>query len=237
MALFDDFLRSVAQMFSARFIWVLLKSVLLTLLLLVGVSYGLWFLMGVVVPESFVLPFIGEVTFLDDVLSVAAIPALLVLSAVAMFPVAALFIGLFLDEIASAVEKRHYKALPPARRVPLSETLYDVVQFAGVFLLVNLVALLIYFLVAPLAPFIFWIVNGYLLGREYFSQVAIRRLPRIQAKALRRRHRFRVWFAGILMAVPLSVPVLNLIVPILGVATFTHQFQRLSQQSGLEPAP
>ena len=30
------------------------------------------------------------------------------------------------------------------------------------------------------------------------------------------------------MAVPLSVPVLNLVVPILGVAVFTHQFHRLA---------
>ena len=30
------------------------------------------------------------------------------------------------------------------------------------------------------------------------------------------------------MAAPLSVPILNLVVPVLGVATFTHMFHRLS---------
>jgi hypothetical protein len=30
------------------------------------------------------------------------------------------------------------------------------------------------------------------------------------------------------MAVPLSVPVLNLLVPVVGVAVFTHQFHRLA---------
>jgi hypothetical protein len=30
------------------------------------------------------------------------------------------------------------------------------------------------------------------------------------------------------MAVPLSVPVLNLVVPVIGVAVFTHQFHRLA---------
>ena len=29
------------------------------------------------------------------------------------------------------------------------------------------------------------------------------------------------------MVVPLSVPVLNLVVPVIGVAVFTHQFHRL----------
>ncbi len=214
-------------MFSARFIWVLLKSLFLTVILLLGLGYGLWFFLGVILPESFSLPLIGEVTFLDDVLSFAAIPALLVLSVFLMFPVAALFIGFFLDEIAGAVERRHYPHLPEAAGSSLGDAIVDGLQFGLVFLGVNFLALLIYLLVAPLAPFVFLAVNGYLLGREYFSQVALRRLPVAEAKALRRRHRGRVWLAGVLMAIPLSIPVLNLIVPILGVATFTHQFQRL----------
>jgi uncharacterized protein involved in cysteine biosynthesis len=37
-----------------------------------------------------------------------------------------------------------------------------------------------------------------------------------------------IWIAGALMAVPLSIPLLNLVVPILGVATFTHIYHRLN---------
>ena len=37
-----------------------------------------------------------------------------------------------------------------------------------------------------------------------------------------------IWVAGILMALPLTIPVMNLIVPILGVATYTHIFHRLT---------
>ena len=36
------------------------------------------------------------------------------------------------------------------------------------------------------------------------------------------------WLAGILMAAPLSVPVLNLLIPVFGVATFTHLFHTLN---------
>ena len=56
----------------------------------------------------------------------------------------------------------------------------------------------------------------------------MRRLGRQGAKALRARHAAQIWLAGALMAAPLSVPVLNLVVPVLGVATFTHMFHRLS---------
>jgi len=45
---------------------------------------------------------------------------------------------------------------------------------------------------------------------------------------LRKRHWLRVWAAGTLMAIPLSIPLVNLLIPILGVATFTHQFHRLN---------
>ena len=83
-------------------------------------------------------------------------------------------------------------------------------------------------MVPPLAPFVFWLVNGFLLGREYFALVARRRLGPEAAAELGRRHAGRIWLAGTAMAVPLSVPVLNLVVPILGVAVFTHQFHRMA---------
>ena len=95
----------------------------------------------------------------------------------------------------------------------------------------NLAALVVYLTVAPLAPFVFWLVNGFLLGREYFQLVAVRRLGAAGAAALRRRHFGRIWVAGIAMVVPLSVPVLNLVVPIIGVAVFTHQFHRMAQDA------
>ena len=227
MALIGDFLKAVEQMFSARFFWVVLKSLALTAALFLGISFGVAYILQVVLPDSFSIPFVGEIGFLDELFSFAAIPILLLLSSFVMFPVAALFIGFFLDEIAGAVERRHYPHLPPARSIPISELLIDGLQFSVVFVIANILALIIYLLFPPLSPIVFWLVNGYLLGREYFSQVALRRLPEAEAKALRRNNRGRVWLAGFLMAVPLSIPILNLLVPILGVATITHQFQRL----------
>lgn len=70
-------------------------------------------------------------------------------------------------------------------------------------------------------------MNGFLLGREYFLLVAIRRVTRPAAEAMWRRYFWRIWIAGTAIAVPLSVPILNLVVPMIGVAVFTHQFHRL----------
>ena len=38
--------------------------------------------------------------------------------------------------------------------------------------------------------------------------------------------------ASVLMAIPLSVPVLNLLIPILGAATFTHIYHSIRRRAG-----
>ena len=152
--------------------------------------------------------------------------AALVLSVFLMIPVASVIVGAFLDRIAEAVEAKHYAHLPRVKGAPFGEVILDSLRFMGLVVLVNLLALLVYLIFAPLAPLMFWGVNGFLLGREYFQLVALRRMPLREANALRRKHVWAIWFTGILMVVPLTIPVVNLIVPILGVATFTHQFHR-----------
>ncbi len=227
MSLIEDLARAVAQMNDRRFLGVLAWSLGLTVLALAGLFWGAMFLLGSVLPESVALPFVGQVTFVDNLASWAAIGLMLALSVVLMVPVAAVVVGFFLDGIVSAVELKHYPHLPPVTSLGFSEQLLDALRFFGLVVAANLVALAIYLLVAPLAPFIFWIVNGYLLGREYFTLVAMRRLGAKGAADLRKRHMPRIWLLGIAMAVPLSVPLLNLIVPILGVAVFTHQYHRM----------
>ena len=82
----------------------------------------------------------------------------------------------------------------------------------------------------PLAiPFIFYGLNGFLLGREYFQIAAMRREGRAGAKALRKRHLPEIWMAGVLMALPLTIPLVNLFIPVLGAATFTHLYHRLAR--------
>ena len=118
--------------------------------------------------------------------------------------------------------------LAPAPRLPLSDLLIDSVNFFGLLVAVNTLALVAYGFVGPFAPLLFWAVNGYLLGREYFQMVAMRHLGRKGAKAMRKRFFATIWIAGILMAAPLSVPLVNLLIPVLGAATFTHLFHRLN---------
>jgi len=221
-----DFLRAVGQLFDGRFAGVLLQSLALTVALLVGASVGTAWLVGFL-PESFELPLIGEVATPFMAVQGLTLLAMLGLSAFLMFPVAAMFIGLFLDRIVDAVERRHYPGVAPVRPVGIIEGLKAGLWFTVVVVVVNLAAMVFYIIAGPAAPLIFWAVNGFLFGREYFELVAQRRLEPAENRRLRRRHSVQIWLSGILMAVPLSVPLLNLIVPLIGVATYTHMFHRL----------
>ncbi|SMX31813.1 EI24 domain-containing protein [Actibacterium lipolyticum] len=230
--IFNDFLKSIAQLTDRRFRKVLWLGIGLTLILLAAITALFVGLIGWAVPDGTTLPFIGEVRWVGDLLSFAAVGLMIFLSIFLMVPVASAFTGLFLDEVAAAVEDRHYPHLPPAKPVGFYEAFRESVNFFGVLIAVNIVALIFYFFVGPFAPVLFWVVNGYLLGREYFQMVAARRIGNTAATALRKKHGLKIWAAGILMAMPLSVPLLNLLVPVLGAATFTHQFHRLSLSSG-----
>ncbi|MFW5654541.1 MAG: EI24 domain-containing protein [Roseicyclus sp.] len=224
-----DFLKALGQLTDGRFLGVLALGVGLTIALLAGFFFLFVTLVGALLPETFTLPWIGEVTWVDNALTWASVPLMLVLSTFLMVPVASAFISMFLETIAAAVERRHYPHLPPARSIGVVEGIVDALKFLGILIAVNLVALVLYLLFTPLAPILFWVVNGILLGREYAQLVALRRSDAAGAAAFRRRHRPTIFAAGVLMAVPLTIPVVNLLVPILGAATFTHLYHRLTR--------
>ncbi|TDL76051.1 hypothetical protein E2L08_14580 [Palleronia sediminis] len=227
MSFLSDVRRALAQIGDARFQRVFITGIGLTLLLLVAFYAAILWLLNWWLPDTLTLPFVGPVGWIDDVLSGASILVLVLLSGFVMVPVASAFTGLFLDDVTDAVEARHYPALPPAPRLSFAQGLRDSIAFLGVLIVANLVALVAYLILPPLAPVIFLALNGYLLGREYFQLVATRRLGREGAARLRQRHALRIWAAGCVMALPLLVPVLGLVVPVLGAASFTHLYHRL----------
>lgn len=216
---------AISQLSDPRFRWVFLQGVGLTILLLFGLyAFAFW---GVawLIPDAITLPWIGEIGLSDTLLSWGSLVVTMVLSIFLMVPVTAAFIGIFLDDVTDAVEAKHYPHLTPAPQIALSDNILEIMRFLVVIAIANLLALVLYF--TPLAPIVFYGLNGFLLGREYYRMIAVRRLGRQAAGASFRRNLLTVWSAGALMAVPLSIPLLNLVVPILGAATFTHLFHRL----------
>lgn len=177
-----------------------------------------------------------EIAWLEWLTELAGLGALIV-TLFLLFPaVVALCVGFFLDEVAEAVERRWYPADSPGRELSMATTLKEGALFGALALGLNLLALPLYLallFVPPLNLFLFYGLNGYLLGREYFDLASRRHLSAADAASLRKANAGRVFFAGALIAMLATVPFVNLVAPIVGVAAMTHVFKRLRQDGAV----
>ncbi|MDR3440724.1 EI24 domain-containing protein [Telmatospirillum sp.] len=213
--------KAIAQLSDPRFRRVLLIGLSTTFVtyLLVYAAVG-WGLSGLHVWG------IGWADTITDLLGGLAIFVI----ALILFPsVATLVLGFLQDEIATAVEARYYPALPAPRHQGLIEIGWGALRFAAVALLVNLLALPIYLLllVAGIGAALYCIVNGYLLARDYFEMAAWRRLEPAAADRLRRRHWLRLWLLGIVLALVSTLPLVNLLAPLIATAAMVHEVEKL----------
>jgi uncharacterized protein involved in cysteine biosynthesis len=144
-----------------------------------------------------------------------------------LFPAAsAVAAGLLAEPIARAVEKRHYPASPPPRASGAIEALGQTIRLVLLGLLLNLLALPVYLFVPGVNIAVFVALNGYLIGREYFETAAIRHFPAVEVRSRRRLKRVRLWTAGAGMAILLMIPLVNLLVPYVGLAAMIHLVER-----------
>lgn len=129
--------------------------------------------------------------------------------------------GIFIDEAAEVIERTHYPDDPPGTALSITDGAIQTVRF---FLFALLVTVLVFplYLVLGLNFLVFPIVNGYLLGREYFSFAAQRFRPIEDSVALRRRHRGTVFFGGLTIGLLAAVPLLNLLTPLYAASLMTH---------------
>ena len=223
----SDFLKSVAQFDDPKFRRVLWRGMGLTIALLIAACLLVNFGINQLLSSAWAANLIGNQSWLGALINVGGVLFTIALSIWLMVPVTSAIIALFLDEVAQAVEARHYPHLPKQTATKLQDQILVGIRFLGILLLANIGALILSMILPLLAPFVFWATNGYLMGREYFQMAAMRRMPRAQAQELFQRHQGSIWTAGILMAIPMSIPLVGLFIPILGAATFTHQFERL----------
>jgi len=223
----SDFLKSIAQFDDPKFRRVLWRGMGLTIALLIAACLLVNFGINQLLSSAWAANLIGDQSWLGALINIGGVLFTIALSIWLMVPVTSAIIALFLDEVAQAVEARHYPHLPKQTATKLQDQILVGIRFLGILLLANVGALILSMIVPLLAPFVFWATNGYLMGREYFQMAAMRRMPRAQAQELFQRHQGSIWIAGILMAIPMSIPLVGLFIPILGAATFTHQFERL----------
>ncbi|MFD1329742.1 sulfate transporter family protein [Mycoplana ramosa] len=148
--------------------------------------------------------------------------------ALLLAPVTAVVAGFFLDDVAEVVEQRHYPGDPPGNPLPLGTAIVSSIKFLGVVLLGNLVALLLLF-IPGVNLIAFFLVNGYLLGREFFEFAAMRFRPPEEARLFRSKHATTVLLGGFAIAVFLAIPVVNLLTPLFAAGLMVHLHKLLTR--------
>jgi CysZ protein len=216
---------TATQLFSAPFRAVLWKSLGLTIALFIGLSFALEALVS-----TFLLPFLGPWPWLSTAIAFVLGAGVFVAMGFLIAPVMTVFAGIFLDEVAEVVEETHYPADLPGKALPIIGSTLMSVRFLALVLGVNILALIL-MLFFGLGVVIFFLANGYLLGREYFQFAAMRHGTEEEADALRKRHATTIFIAGLLIAGLLAVPILNLLVPLFAAGLMVHLHKAITSQT------
>ena len=90
----------------------------------------------------------------------------------------------------------------------------------------NLLALPFYF-IPVVNVIIYLIINANLLGREYFTTIALRHHNAATCQQLLGAHQRQIRRLGLLIALLGLVPVVNLLLPIIATALMTHTLWKM----------
>jgi uncharacterized protein involved in cysteine biosynthesis len=144
--------------------------------------------------------------------------------------IAVAVIGIFADEIVEAVERRHYpQAHAAARDVPLGRSIAMGLGSASRLIVINVLLSPLYIMLLITGvgtPIAFFLVNSWLLGRDFGDMVAARHMRAGELPKWRGRTRFRRFALGAFGTGIFFIPGFNLLAPVIGAAMATHAFHQ-----------
>ena len=217
--------RAAGELSRPAFRKVLFQSVGLTILMFFAAWIGIEYLFS-----TFLAPSLGNWPWVTTAIFWLLGAGVFVGAGFLLAPVTALFAGIFLDDAAEHVEKTWYGIDAVGTAVPLTKSLWLTLRFTLLVIFANLVALLLV-LLPGINLAIFFLVNGYLLGREYFMFAAMRYLPEEEAEQMRSHYSTEILIAGFIIAGFMSIPLINLATPVFGAAMMVHLHKALSEKS------
>jgi CysZ protein len=214
---------SIGQLGDRRILRVLAKSIAVTLILFALFGVGVWW---------------GTRAALDmwaggssDALAAAVAVVTTALALwLAFRAVGIAVIGVFADEVVGAVEAQHYPAaLASAREVGFAGSTMMGLRSAVRVVAVNAALLPVYIVLLATGvgtAAAFFIVNGWLLGRDLGDMVAARHRPVSTMRDWRKATRWSRFALGLVATGLFVVPLVNILAPIIGAAMATHLYHR-----------
>lgn len=217
--MFQDAYASFREIFTPPFRSVMAKSLGLTVTILVA--------LGLMLDKLALYETSSTAPWIAMIVKVTAAVGLSVGLFFLIAPVSMLVAGFFLDELAEHVEAGIYSDGRKGVAAPLSQSLGLALRFSIVSLFVNMAAFVLW-LLPGVNALIFFAANAYLFSREYFEMAASRFLPSEAVRSLRQLNQLRIYAHGLVIAVFVVTPVLNLFTPLFGVALMVRLNKRLT---------
>ena len=216
----EIFINSIKNIFEPNVFKWILWTILFTIIALGCLSYGIFSII-----KSFIsvdIPFIGG--YIDNFLIYSSIFAIIWGSTILFVPLSTIIFSIFQENIIKNVEVKYYP-----------ETIQKIEAKTTTFLIAGIKLLgwtiIIHVFLFPLAIFYggaFWwapliiIINGYLLSKEYFEAVGLRRLGYNEVKIIKNKLLFPCWLYGLISAILFLIPIVNLFIPAILTLTNLH---------------
>ena len=167
-----------------------------------------------------------SITWLEWFLDILGGGAVFILLVLLLPTLVGLIASIMLESICRSVELVYYPHLPKAQGQNLYTGVLVGLKFTGTMIVLNIIFLPL-MVIPPVYIFASWVLNSYLLGREFFELVAYRRLDKVNVNRMYKKFRFTLIGYGLVIAFISIIPVINFIVPLFGTAVMLHAFQRI----------
>lgn len=225
----QSFSRAVAQLPDPKILKIIFQVIATTIGLIFAITFlsylGLSYL-GSLEDVRNIIPFVELPTWIFESLTLGVLVVLFI-----FFPaLSTIAAGLFLDKVADVVEGKYYPKLSPVQEMPLSSVIWMAVKLLTLTLVLNILVLPLYFI--PLINLVvFYVLNGYLIGREYYEMVAQRHLPVGEIRSFRKTKMGGYLIFGAIVTFLLTIPFLNLLMPIIATAAMVHLFHKAREKA------
>ena len=224
-SLLSSLARAIGQLGDPAILKVLVKSTMITLLVLALAGWAAWH------GAAWLLSgWLGDwdLAYGEEVGALLGVLAFVIGGWLLFRLVALAVLQFFADDVVLAVEAKYYPAArTSAKALPFRQDLSNSLRGLGRAVIANLIALpfAIFLLFTGIGTaLVFWAVNGWLLGRELQDMVWLRhRNSPEDAPPLGAGSRFLL---GGAIAAMMAVPFLNLLAPVIGAGAATHMVHR-----------
>lgn len=151
-----------------------------------------------------------------------------------LFPgIMPVIVNFFDSKIARLIETEDYPNAHPIDPPFWPELIHDL-RFSLTAIALNILVLPIYIFLPFIGLLIFYVLNGHLLGKEFFVMVARRYMSIPDALALRKTNSRIVFVGGLSLALLATIPFLNLFAPFWGIAVMIHLYHSLGSVTKVE---